>query len=231
MEIIVAPQSRKGRLGRYMFNIVCTLVTLIGLGFILPAAFGLERYAIAGGSMGSSISRGSVVFSEVVPVSELRVGDVITYMPPADAQIPNLVTHRIVSIKDRAYRTKGDANAAADPWTFELPAGTQPRVVADVPFLGYAMLALQDRSTRMAVIGVPAGLVALYSLADLLLGLRRRKTADDVETAPVLPVLEQALPLVGPAFPAQAVSAAAGRPRPASRRPVHIPAFVDTRSG
>ena len=46
---------------------------------LLPALFGLQRYVITGGSMEGSISRGSIVFDEPVPVEELEVGDVITY--------------------------------------------------------------------------------------------------------------------------------------------------------
>jgi signal peptidase len=175
MEITPQDQPRTGRFARILVNLVCTVVSLLAIGFILPAAFGLERYVIAGGSMTGTISRGSVVFEEVVPVADLEVGDVITYMPPADSGIDNLVTHRIVAIKGDAYRTKGDANPQSDPWTFQLTAATQPRVVAHVPIVGYAVLALQDPDTRKLVIGGPAALVALLALKDLLLGLRRRK--------------------------------------------------------
>ena len=97
VEIETSPRPRR-RCGRVLTNTVYALVSLVALGFIVPAAFGLERYVIAGGSMTGSISRGSVVLEEVVPVSELREGDVITYVPPADAGIDNLVTHRVVDI-------------------------------------------------------------------------------------------------------------------------------------
>ena len=76
-------------------------------------------------------------------------------MPPPDSGIDNLVTHRIVSIKDGVYVTKGDANAKKDPWSFELPQATQARVQYDVPYVGYAFMALADRETRMLLIGVP----------------------------------------------------------------------------
>lgn len=229
MEITPQDQPRKGRLGRILFNLVCTAISLVAIGFILPAAFGMERYVIAGGSMTGSISRGSVVFEEVVPVADLQVGDVITYMPPADSGIDNLVTHRIVSIQGDAYRTKGDANPKSDPWTFELTAATQPRVVAHVPAVGYAILALQDPDTRKLVIGGPAALVALFALKDLLLGLRRRKD----EPAPVVPVLaddeelelEFAAAAAAPVvlIPAQSAPGAGGARPARTRRPVRTP--------
>ena len=98
---------------------------------LLPSLFGWQRYAIVSGSMTGTYDRGSLVLDEVVPVGDLRVGDVITYMPPAGAGPDHLITHRIAWIgRDgsgpRIYRTKGDANAAADPWTFRLERRPRP---------------------------------------------------------------------------------------------------------
>ena len=92
----------------------------------LPLA-GYDRYVITGGSMGDTIERGSVVWAKAVPVADLQVGDVITYTPPRGAGPEGLVTHRIVAIRRdrdgrREFRTKGDANAQVDPWTFNLDA-------------------------------------------------------------------------------------------------------------
>ena len=80
----------------------------------------------------------------------------ITYQPPADSGIDNLVTHRIVSIEGDVFRTQGDANPDVDPWTFQLTSTSQSRVSYSVPYVGYVFIALQDRSLRMIVIGVPA---------------------------------------------------------------------------
>ena len=70
-----------------------------------------------------------------------------------------LVTHRIVSIKPgpaggRVFRTKGDANAVADPWTFSLGARTQAKAAFHLPYVGFAFAALEDRRVRMLLIGV-----------------------------------------------------------------------------
>jgi signal peptidase I len=134
---------------------------------LVPALAGYERYVITGDSMSGAIERGSIVYAKPVPVAQLRVGDVITYMPPHGG---SKVTHRIVwtgrgASGARAFRTRGDANASADPWRFELPGPTQARVDAVVPYAGYALAALGVRWVRMLAIGLPAALVAFAVLA------------------------------------------------------------------
>src|SRR5204863_526669 len=78
-----------------------------------------------------------------VPTESLRVGQVITYRPPGRREV---VTHRIVWMGRgaggaRALRTKGDANAHADPWRFELRRPTQARAAFSVPLLGWPLAA------------------------------------------------------------------------------------------
>jgi signal peptidase len=144
---------------------------LLGLGLVVPALLGYERYVIVSGSMTGTYDRGSLVFDEVVPVEELRTGDVITYRPPPGSGPTGLVTHRIAEIRQDpsgpVFRTRGDANPVADPWTFRLAGPTQARVVSGVPYVGYVLGALSDRRVRMLVVGLPALLIALSALAGL----------------------------------------------------------------
>ena len=173
MEIATSAR-RPRRRGRILVNLACITVMLFAVAFIVPAAFGYQRYVITGSSIEGSLGLGSVAFEEVVPVADLRVGDVITYRPPADSGVDNLVTHRIVGIEGNVFRTKGDANADVDPWTFQLTSTSQSRVSYSAPYVGYVFLALQDRTLRMLLIGVPAGIIALISLVQLFRVTRRR---------------------------------------------------------
>jgi signal peptidase len=163
-------------LARRVIRVGTTLLLAAGVALgallVVPALFGYQRYAIVSGSMTGTYDRGSVVFDDVVPVADLKVGDVITYRPPADSGINHLVTHRIAAVTHdrnggRVFRTKGDANPVADPWTFRLAAPKQARVRASVPYVGFAIAALSDRRTRMLIVGLPAALIALSSLAGL----------------------------------------------------------------
>ena len=102
------------------------------------------------GSMTGTYDRGTLVLDEVVPVADLKVGDVITYLPPSGAGPDHLITHRIAWIgKDptggRVFRTKGDANQVADPWTFRSPARRR-RACASASRTSAASVALSRRT-------------------------------------------------------------------------------------
>jgi signal peptidase len=161
---------------------VCIALAAVTLA---PAALGLQHYVIVSGSMTGTYDQGSVVFDEQVPVQSLRVGDVITYSPPASepaAQETGLVTHRIYSVRRahgrEVFRTKGDANRSPDPWAFTLDQPTQARVVGHVPYLGYALAALQIRWVRMIAIGLPALLIAIAALLGLLADARAERRGE-----------------------------------------------------
>jgi signal peptidase len=156
------------RTGRWASGLALLVAVVVACLVLLPSLFGWQRYAIVSGSMTGTYDRGTLVLDEVVPVSDLRVGDVITYKPPAGAGPEHLITHRIASISaDRVFRTKGDANPVADPWTFRLSAPTQARVRAGIPYLGRVLWALSRRDVRTIVIALPALLIALSTLLAL----------------------------------------------------------------
>jgi signal peptidase I len=161
------------RVGRALAALLVTAGLLLGALLIAPSLMGWERYVIVSGSMTGTYDRGSLVFDEVVPVDSLKVGDVITYKPPSGAGPHGLVTHRIVKIRkepktgERVFGTKGDANKVADPWRFVLADSQQARAKLGVPYVGFALAALAERTVRMLIIGLPAALIALFVLAGL----------------------------------------------------------------
>ena len=186
----ITGRTLAARLANGVTSVVVVVVMLGCAAWLLPTAFGYERYVITGGSMSGTFEKGSIAFEEKVPVEQLRVGDVITYQPPADSGTSSLVTHRIVGIRPgedgRALlRTKGDANDSIDPWRFSLTGSSQPVVRHTVPYVGYGFIALADRDVRMLVIGVPAALIALFALRDLVRALRPRRSTDAAAVAAV----------------------------------------------
>src|SRR4051795_8473586 len=120
---MTAASSPLRRLGG---GLLTTAAVALAAAVLVPALLGYQRYVITSGSMTGTYDRGSLVYDPVVPTASLKVGDVITYAPPAGAGPAGLVTHRIVSITPqpggaRVLRTKGDANPAPEPWTVTTP--------------------------------------------------------------------------------------------------------------
>ena len=158
--------------GRWVCGSALLAAVIVAMLVLLPSLFGWQRYAIVSGSMTGTYDRGTLVLYEVVPVSDLKVGDVITYLPPTGAGPDHLITHRIASIGKaanggRIFRTKGDANPVADPWTFRLGQPTQARVRFGVPYVGRVLWALSRKDVRMVIIALPAILIALSTLIAL----------------------------------------------------------------
>jgi signal peptidase I len=158
-------------LGGKLLTAVCAAALLAVVAFVLlPGLLGLQRFVITGGSMTGTIPKGAVIYSKVVPAGQLKVGDVITFTPPGFSEA---VTHRIIGMEagpdgKTAFRTKGDFNEAADPWNpVTLNEPQQARYVFQVPLLGYVLAALSTRSARIALIAVPAFLIALSILWSL----------------------------------------------------------------
>jgi signal peptidase len=139
---------------------------------LVPAALGFQRYVILTGSMTGTYDRGSIVYDRPIPTSELKVGDPITYSPPPGFTSQARVTHRIWSITrgpegQKIYRTKGDANKHPDVWQFTLDQPTQDVVVFHVPDVGYVFTLLSLREFRIALVGLPALIIAFIILRGL----------------------------------------------------------------
>lgn len=86
------------------------------LALIAAWVFGITIILFKTGSMAPTIPAGSAAIVREVPVSQVRVGDVVTV--DRLGKLP--VTHRVIAIDQqegasRALTLQGDANPAADP--------------------------------------------------------------------------------------------------------------------
>lgn len=174
--------------------VVLAVTLLLAAILVLPTLLGFQRYVIISGSMVPTISVGSVVYDEVVPVEDLAVGDIITFVPPPEYGIDDPVTHRITVIDTDdgrlTFRTQGDANSAEDPWTMVLDGPDQARVVHVIPYVGYFYMALNHGWVQLLVIGIPAiGIavfmgVGLWKMSGEAVLEERARKAQEATTAP-----------------------------------------------
>ena len=228
-------RSRSARIASGLSALAVAAALALAALMLVPAALGFHRYVITGDSMSGTYDRGSLVVDEEVPVSDLEVGDVITYDPPATAGVEGPITHRIVSIRTNRhgqprFRTEGDANPSSDPWTFTLDQPTQARVAFDVPYVGFVFSALSLRLVRILLIGLPALLIAGGMVARVWREageeLRRREQAAAL-AVPAQPAAAPAPAVTAAAVPAaDPIQAGWARARSAAAAPMPSVAYV-----
>ena len=170
---------------RHSFSTAARVTTALVAGAVvmLVAAYaallvlGFKPVAVYSGSMRPTLGVGSLAVDRVVPAASVRVGDVITFNDPYVKG--RLVTHRVAKIVTTkhglAYRTKGDANAARDPWAIRL-TGHVGRVAFHVPLAGYVLYYAHTREVRSA-------LLAIFAAVLLVAMLRRIWRPDPAKTA------------------------------------------------
>jgi signal peptidase I len=136
------------------------VVVLFGLllGKLVPLT-GHQTIIVGGSSMEPAIGLGSAIVLTPVRAPDLAVSQVVSLHAGAKNA---LYTHRIIEVLDLAdgrwIRTKGDANADADP-TLIAASAVAGRVDVAIPYAGYLI----------ALLSIPTGIVFLIGLAALLL--------------------------------------------------------------
>lgn len=131
--------------------LLCTL----GLwAVVVPVLTGLEPVAVTSGSMHPSLEVGDVVLLDAG--ASPAPGTVATFHHPRTPD--ELVTHRLAGVEDGSWRTRGDANASADPW-----------LVGNEDLIGIGRLAVP--LVGLPVVWARAGRVDLLVLTALSVGL------------------------------------------------------------
>lgn len=148
----------------------------------VPSFSGYTPLIVESPSMEDTIMTGDLIFIKKIDISELEVGDVITfYNPLGDGK--SLVTHRIIEITEnegaRYFLTQGDNNNIDDKDPIHeddvLGVWTEKRV----PLLGSIMLFMQKPLGMIICIFIP---VACFVGCELAIKYRKDKaTKKDVD--------------------------------------------------
>lgn len=135
-------------------------VVVAGACLAGPLTGRYQLLAVRSGSMAPALPVGSIVVVRPIDPSTVRVGDVLS-LERAGAEP---VSHRVVEIvepgEQPVVRTKGDANAAADPGAVRLTGTTAWRVRAVVPWAGTALGAMAGLR-GLGVAGITLALAVL----------------------------------------------------------------------
>lgn len=151
-----------------LYGTLLLAVLAVGIGLALTHLRGAKLYSIQSGSMVPAIHKGDLVSVTRVPVSQLAVGDVITFRNPSNKN--QTVTHRIVqpatSRTDGRIVTKGDANQGADPALS--PAMIIGRVDYTVPKAGLALDFVRKPLGLLTIIYVPSLIIIVREVRMLM---------------------------------------------------------------
>jgi len=135
--------------------------------------FGFSYYEVLTGSMESMIPQGSLVIAKKVPSSQIKAGDVITFLRSDGENI----THEVIEVVPNfngngalGFQTKGSENLAPDP-DIVAAANVLGVVRLHIPGLGFTLRWISDNMRYVFILFI---LFILISIAlRVLLGERR----------------------------------------------------------
>jgi signal peptidase I len=150
------------------------LAILMGTAFL----FGWRFQPIETNSMAPGDPAGSLAVVQPIDVTDVQPGMVVVFVDPQDSN--RLIAHRV--IKELAgdpptFRTKGDANAAADPFPVAASA-IRGRVSWAIAGLGSVVIALRGAPAIVLLVLLPLVILLVTEVRD-----RRRPAAANTATA------------------------------------------------
>ena len=170
-------------LGTLLLGLAVLALLSVTLG---PRLLHYRTATMLSASMSPGIRSGDVIIDTPLALSDVRVGQVITYHIPVDDH--RVISHRVIEVQHPGpgilnVRTKGDANSAADPWTASLTGGTVWQVRTVVPKAGTVIRVLRTPLLHTVLTGA----VPLLVLCWLLMGIwRPTKPAPAKPAAPAV---------------------------------------------
>lgn len=166
-----------------MFFTALSWVLLLGVALlaivvvVIPLVTGAKPYTILTGSMEPQYPPGTlVVIKPVEDVSEINIGDIITYQ--LESGKPEVVTHRVVGMGADAdgevlFTTRGDANDSNDLEPVQ-PAQIVGKLWYSVPYIGWINNVVTGQARAWAI-PIVVGALFVYGFVLIAMGFRDRR--------------------------------------------------------
>lgn len=167
-------------------TVLVTMVVILALLLVGVRLIGMQVFTVLSGSMEPTYHTGALLYVKDVDYTQLKEGDVITFMLDEDT----VATHRIVGVVPDdddptviRYRTKGDANDAEDGSLvhYRNVIGTP---VFSIPKLGFVANYIQNPPGSYIAISGGAILLLLVFLPDLFAEDKPKEEEDETEDKP-----------------------------------------------
>lgn len=150
-----------------ILNIIMTIIIIVGSVFVILFCIGIQPYVVESGSMQPDIPTGSLCFiNKKAKYEDMKVGDIIAFKINSNA----FATHRIASITNEGFETKGDANNVIDNiiTTKDNYIGQN---IFSIPYVGLWVLVIQTTRGKI-ILGT---IIIVLFLAAILIGQPSRK--------------------------------------------------------
>ena len=162
-------------------TIIVAVLAIFAMILVLLRIIGFRTFTVMSGSMEPELPVGALIYVKPVNYYDLKVGDVISFVANKENTV---VTHRIVDIEidnnDSSiwrFKTKGDANAAADAQTVHCRnvLGTPIMTIPQIGFIAHYL----QRPPGIYIALVVVGLLLAWTFLPGPLQGRRRKIAKE----------------------------------------------------
>ena len=146
---------------KLIINFLMTIFIIIGIIVVILYFVGVEPFVVQSGSMNPTIKTGSISFiNKRVKYENIKENDIIAY----NSTIGDKVTHRVISITDKGFETKGDANSDSDGVT-TTKENYIGKNIFSIPKAGYVVKATQTPKGKIIVVTL---IIVLFSTGILI---------------------------------------------------------------
>ena len=130
---------------KVLYNTLMTIIIILGIAFAVAFAIGIRPFIVESGSMEPTLHVGSVCFVNTkIKYEDIKVNDIIAFK----SKIGMRVTHRVVSVSEDGFETKGDANESKDG----------PIITKD-EYMGKTIFSIPNAGVVVKFIQKPIGLI------------------------------------------------------------------------
>ena len=162
------------KLANILGTILVILLVAIAVFVFLSPRLGWRVDTVLSGSMEPHLRVGGVVVTQPVETAGIGTGDIITFRSPLNGK---LTSHRVIDVvngESRGFRTKGDANEDADPFTIteEQLVG---KVFLHIPYFGYITGFLKTSLGLLLTLCLPGLLIVIIEIRNIYRAASRRR--------------------------------------------------------
>lgn len=153
-------RRRRAQIAKFVVAVGAVVLSAVVAVSVVSLHLGVR--AVLTGSMRPDYGPGAVLLTERIPVSAVRPGMIVLFVPPGE---DSEFAHRVTSVsgsKDApVITTKGDANKSPDPWHARLVTPYANKVIGSLPGIGRVIVAI--RGTGQIILAVLGGLIAAWA--------------------------------------------------------------------